>query len=179
VTPESELEAALQVWTGTAARRNERRGYEWKVTIGLWVGLLATSQFLLSSDQSVQVRPTHHDVVTILVIVGAALIVVGHWFWLFRFVGPSNHRDQSQAIDLDLHIRQLASIPMPSPAQLPPDADLAPCPTCGHRGGPPRPIRWLDRQAPLIFQLMTTVFLTSVLAFVAYRVLVYLGPDAD
>jgi len=127
---------AVRLWEAAGARRADRRAYEWKVTLGLWGGLLAVAKLALDSRD---LPLTGHRCVVITVACTLLLLVAaGHALYEFQFVVPANARDLKEALALEKDLRQGANLPEAEPTTT-------------------LPLRW----APAAFQVGVTCLLAA------------------
>ncbi|MEV5963141.1 hypothetical protein AB0L70_15340 [Kribbella sp. NPDC051952] len=128
----------VRLWEATSSRRADRRSYEWKVTLGLWAGLLAVAKLALDSTALPLVAQRWAVVVVACLLL--VIVAVGHWLYEFKFVVPANAHDLEEALTLEGSLRETAHLPSA-------EADER---------------TW--RRAPALFQVGVTVLLTVVAA---------------
>ncbi len=113
-----EQETLIELWRGVADRRSERRSYEWKVTVGLWGGILFLTNAVLAHPATFALsHPGGGRPIAALLIATAAIgVVLIHWSWLYRYIGPAHDSDRRQAIELEEKLRARLQLPLPSAA---------------------------------------------------------------
>ena len=102
---ERAVQTALTLQSSARKRIEQRRSYEWKVTLGIWTALvLAGREFL-----------TRPDISSVGVTMFASVILLLHFAWILGYVGPSNRRDGKEAVSIERSVRFTIGIPDPEP----------------------------------------------------------------
>lgn len=110
--------AALELLQLTADRREQRRGYEWKVTLTLWGGLLLGAKVVADADGlKGAIGPGASPWWSIGLAILLGLVVAGHFGYHWRFVRRAQDDDLEKALQLEKEINSATGLaPLPSGA---------------------------------------------------------------
>lgn len=96
MTPKEKFDACVKQAELGASRWDQRRSYEWKMTLGLWAGILASGKFIADKEW--------HISLPVLIIAGLLLLIAYAHFWL-RGLWAANQSDK----DWEFHFRREAA----------------------------------------------------------------------
>lgn len=104
----TKLQALEALWSGARQRFEQRRSYEWKVSLALWTGLALLPVTLLGDSRRLQFTVPPICLVGTLA-AGAAIL---HWIWLVGLWASYDH-DRDRAIEIEGKMVELLQLGIP------------------------------------------------------------------
>lgn len=108
ITPE----VAVSLLQRIDLRREQRRSYEWKVTLGLWAGLLAAAKVLVDAELGVRLSRSQRGEAVLAAIMALAVVLMAHIYFEFMVIRRGHVDDVRQAKELEA--REFSSVMPPA-----------------------------------------------------------------